>query len=111
MWIHTRARDRGLGACSPDFFYKNGAIWYILRVSKYVIKNKKSRVFRVIDEQQPKLLAMPFSDINPHEQVCTKVNTLTFDKGGGGVGAGVQPLRSQRFFLKKSNEKKALPLG
>ena len=65
-----------------------------------LLSTKKSRVFRVINEQQPKLLAMPFSDINQHEQVCTKVNTLTFDKGGGGGGGWVQPLRCQRFFLK-----------
>ena len=60
-----------------------------------VIINLKINNFRLINQQQPKLVAIFFlSKFNPDAHVSTKINTFTFNKGQGGEGGGGK--RSQR---------------
>ena len=91
MWIHLVLGESG--PCCPDFFYKNGAIWCILSVPKYVIINQKINNFRIINQQQPKLCAMLFSKTNPGAHISTKINTLTFLQE---VGSG-SPQKPKKF--------------
>ena len=69
----------------------------------------QSTIFRIINQQQPKLYVIFFTQINPNEHFCTEVNTYTFDKGfffggggggGGGGGPGDSPPEAKEFFLK-----------
>ena len=58
---------------------KNGAIWCILIVPKYVTINLKINIFWTIN-QQPKFCAIIFSKINPDAHVSTIIKTFTFYK-------------------------------
>ena len=86
MWIPTFSRGSG-GICSQIFFDKNGAIWYILGVPKYVIINLKITNFKDNKSTTTKIMRHIFS----HVHVSTTINTITFYKvwgGGGGSGGG-----------------------
>ena len=62
-----------------------------MSVPKYVINLK-----RIITQQQPKFFAIVFYKINPDAHVSTKINTLTFYKGG----LGATTPTSQRNYKK-----------
>ena len=54
-----------------------------------LLSTQKSTVLRIINQQQAKLFAICFSQINPDAHVSTKINLITFHKGqwefvGGG---------------------------
>ena len=85
--------------------FLNGAIWRILSVPKYVIIYLKSTIFRIINPQSLKLFDISFYNINADEQISTKVNTFTFDKGGLGSAP-----KKPKVFFKKINEMEAFPL-
>ena len=70
----------------------------------------QSTIFRIINQQHPKLYVIFFTQINPNEHFCTEVNTYTFDKGVLG-GGGDSPPRSQRIFFKTSNNMEAFPFS
>ena len=80
MLNHTCAR--GVYWAKKEMI-KNGAIWCILSVPKYVIINLKIKNFRMIN-QKPKFCAIFFSKIIPdaHVRLNTKMNT--FYRGVGG---------------------------
>ena len=62
MLIHTCARGEGVGlyvvGMPPKINDKNGAMWCILSVPKYVIINLKINNFRIMINQQPKFCAI-----------------------------------------------------
>ena len=93
MLIHTCAR--GVWHALPEKNDKNGAIWCILSVPKYVIINLKINNFFIIN-QQPKFCDVFFSKINPDAHVSTKIDTFIFYKGVWGGGGGAIAPRSQR---------------
>ena len=62
---------------------KNGAIWCILSVPKYVIMNLKINNFKD-NKSTPKTIRIILSDINLDVHFSTKVNIFTFYKGSGG---------------------------
>ena len=45
-----------------------------------------STFFRIINQQHPEFYAIFFFKINPDAHVSTKMNTITYYKGGGGSG-------------------------
>ena len=68
----------GPWACYRGKNHKNGAIWCILSVPKYVIMNLKITNFKD-DESTTKIIRI-FSNINPDVHASTKINTFTFYK-------------------------------
>ena len=84
-------------------FDKNGAVWCILNVPKFVIINLKINIFLIIN-QQPKFCAIFFSKINkinPDAHFGTKINTFTFYKGdrgwwGGGGNSPQKPKKCKK---------------
>ena len=69
----------------------------------------QSTIFRIINQQQPKLYVIFFTQINPNEHFCTEVNSYTFDKGVLGGGGGNSPPEAKEFFFKTSNNMEAFP--
>ena len=63
----------GRGHATPENFDKNGAIWCMLNVSKYVIMNLKRTILRIINQQQQKLFVICFFDINLDVHVSTNI--------------------------------------
>ena len=47
----------------------------------YVIINLEINNFRILNNNNPNVLAIFFSNINPDAHVSTKINTFTFYKG------------------------------
>ena len=80
MLIHTCARGGVRGHAPPEKNDKNGAIWCILSVPKYVIINIKINNF-LDNKTTTQILCHIFSKINPDAHVSTKINTFTFYMG------------------------------
>ena len=81
--VHTCARAARRHA-PPKKVDKNGAIWCILSVPKYVIINLKTMIFRIIN-QHLKCCAIFFYKINPDAHASTKIKNIPILQGGGGV--------------------------
>ena len=101
--------EGGPGACYLGKLDKNGAIWCILSVSKYMFviinlkintwMNNKSRATKIISHISP-------PPPNQSRWACyTKINIFTFYN----LGLGKSP-SSQRKFIKTSNKMEAFPL-
>ena len=55
----------GSGGMLPrEIFDKNGAIWCNLGIPKYAITKVKINHFKVINQQQPKLIAIISPEVN-----------------------------------------------
>ena len=69
---------RGSGACSPKKKDKNGAIWCIQSVPKYVIINLKINNFED-NKSATQILCHIFAAIShPDRTLVQKTNTVTF---------------------------------
>ena len=95
MWIHTHARGSD----------KNGAIWCILSVPKYVIMNIKINTFKVNKLITTQFIHPRLSNINPELHISTIINLFILNNGVGGA-TGHRILRN----LKKSNKMEAFPI-
>ena len=86
-----------------NWIKKNGAIWRILSVPKYVIMNLKINKFKNTNSTTTKLFAIILSNTHLDVHVGTKVNIFTCYTGV----LGDTPSESIDFF--KSNELEASP--
>ena len=81
-----------------DKMVRSGAF----RVFQSVIINLKiKKKLRIINQQHPRFCAIFFSKINPDAHVSTKINTITYYKGGLGAIAPRKPKKCKKwmFFL------------